>query len=74
MRIIKPKRKKAMSQEERKDWRSKWIERLVLAGIPLYQLAGITDHELWQKKNRHFGRGVAVAGPLRVVRFGKMGR
>lgn len=46
-----------MTAAERKLWRAKWIDRLVSKGIPLFQLAGIADHELWQLKNRHFPVG-----------------
>lgn len=44
-----------MTKAERKKWRAKWIERLIDAGTPFRDLAGISDHELWQRKNRRFG-------------------
>jgi len=52
MRIFKVGRKKPMSEKERKAWRADIIEKLMRHGVPFSQLIGITDHELWQKKNR----------------------
>lgn len=61
-----------MSAAERKTWRAKWIARLMDAGMPFRDLAGITDHALWQAKNRHFGvGGVLVQKGLRAPQRSK---
>jgi len=46
-----------MTKAEKKKWRAKWIDRLIKAGVPLRDLAGKSDHEIWQQKNKHFGSG-----------------
>lgn len=57
MRTFKPKKTDQMTAAERKKWRAKWLERLSAAGHPFFDLAGKSDHEIWQLKNKYFPSG-----------------
>lgn len=58
-----------MTAKERKLWRAKWIDRLIAKGVPFSELAGVSDHVLWQKKNRFFGAGtVQSQEPIKIAK------
>jgi len=67
MRIFTVRKRSRMTEPERKRWRSKMMDRLQACGIPFRDLAGKTDHEIWQMKNRTVPKGKRSTGIPSII-------
>jgi len=69
MRIFKPNThsKKRMTQAEKQRWRDNLIKRLLEFGIPHRELIAVSDHRLWQMKNRYLPNIGAALSPMQKL-------